>query len=142
MQQATSSDPLTELEHRERKPGEDLLTNLSEQELNQLTDLLLKPGWEILRRIFEEHQVSLLSKNASDPNEAFAKVKIEEGFGQALDLISRISSRKGTNHEDALGQERGRKEFVHSRARHPGRGKEAGGDESYRSDLARSPNGY
>ena len=93
----------------------------------------------------EDKLVGLLSaeESASDPNDAFAKVKIREGFGQALDLVFRISSREEVENEDAMEQEQGRGEQAYVRgrrdrneARH-GRGPEDDGIQ-----LADAPNGY
>jgi len=94
----------------------------------------------------DDFHVGLLSQNASTPDEALAKVKTEEGFGLALYLISRVSSRKEINYgEDAVGQgkERGQRKYVENISRGLGFGgrqerpTEEGGDD-YRS----APNSY
>jgi hypothetical protein len=90
----------------------------------------------------EDKLVGLLSKGASTPDEAFAKVKIEEGFGQALDLIYRISSREESENGMAIQEQgNGERTFVRSR-RERNRDRHGRGEEEYGIVFKRAPNSY
>ena len=87
----------------------------------ELVLLAQHKGWELLRRIFQDHYADLLSAQelADTPVKAFERVKITAGFGQALDIISRISSREGAGNEDEQKDsdaDAGRSSFARSRA--------------------------
>jgi hypothetical protein len=89
----------------------------------------------------EDKFSGLLSKGASTPDEAFAKVKIEEGFGQALDLIYRISSREELENENAVAEGRGRRDYIRGR-RDRNEGRRSRGAEEDGIVLRSAPNGY
>ena len=65
---------------------------MDQQEVNKVFS---SKGWDIILQSLEDHHIGLLSAQESvkDPNDALAKVKIIEGFGQALSLLFRLSSR-------------------------------------------------
>ena len=91
----------------------------------------------------EDKHVGLLSRTASTPDEAFAKVKTEEGFGLALDLVYRISSREELENGTVAteGEGKGERAYVRGRRdRHEGRRSE--GAEETGIQLGSAPNGY
>ena len=61
----------------------------------EISKVFSSKGWDIILQALEDHHIGLLSAQESvkDPNDALAKVKITEGFGQALSLLFRLSSR-------------------------------------------------
>lgn len=125
------------------KPDQEYLQHLQKTDQQEICSLVQHKGWNVFIRIMEEKLVGLLSaeESGNSPDDAFAKVKIREGFGQALDLVYRISSREELENGMAIHEGKGERAYVRGR-RDRNEGRRGRTEEETGIQLRSAPYGY